>query len=272
MYAVTDNGWMTGTIFVKWLEIFSQQVPQRPILLIMDGHKSHVTIDAIEFARNNGITLLTLPPNTTDVLQPLDCGPFAPLKRKWNELLVVHQRNSGYKSIDKSTFVDLMCDAWRQAMTVENVSAGFRRTGIYPLDSSKFPVAKFCKKKLEQYLADTSRQCQQLPSQVHVDDASGPSSALQHETRQEVASLLTAAKDQFMDGMQKLEMASGLISHMGETTSVSVLRDLIDVCDQIHSAQKKLYILTSVLGFPSAVLDKGVTRDIISCTSKEEEI
>ena len=75
-----------------------------------------------------------------------------------------------------------------------------------------------------------------------------------------------------MDGMQKLEMTSGLISHMGETTSFSVLRDLIDVCDQIHSAQKKLYILTSVLGFPSAVLDKGVTRDIISCTSKEEEI
>ncbi|KAI6877959.1 hypothetical protein KC360_g8943 [Hortaea werneckii] len=47
----------------------------------MDGHSSHVTANVIAFCMENAIDLLILPPHTSHILQPLDVGVFAPLKR-----------------------------------------------------------------------------------------------------------------------------------------------------------------------------------------------
>lgn len=44
-----------------------------PGLLIMDGHSSHAKdIDAIDFARENGLPMSSLPPHMTHRLQPLE--------------------------------------------------------------------------------------------------------------------------------------------------------------------------------------------------------
>ena len=55
----------------------------RPLLLILDGHKSPVTPDVIDEARKNEIEILCFPPHTTHVLQPLDKVVFGPLKEKY---------------------------------------------------------------------------------------------------------------------------------------------------------------------------------------------
>ena len=52
----------------------------RPVLLIFDGHSSHITIDVIEYARSNGLHLLCLPSHTSHILQPLDVGVFKSFK------------------------------------------------------------------------------------------------------------------------------------------------------------------------------------------------
>ena len=44
----------------------------RPVLLIQDGHASHMSIGLIELARANDVHLLCLPAHTTHILQPLD--------------------------------------------------------------------------------------------------------------------------------------------------------------------------------------------------------
>lgn len=59
--------------------------PTRPVLLIQDGHVSHVSIEAIEFARANDIHLLCLPSHTTHILQPLDVGVFKSFKTNFNK-------------------------------------------------------------------------------------------------------------------------------------------------------------------------------------------
>lgn len=46
------------------------------MLLVLDGHGSHITINVIEFAKSNGIHLLCLPSHTSHILQPLDVGVF----------------------------------------------------------------------------------------------------------------------------------------------------------------------------------------------------
>ena len=59
------------------LKFFSRNIPPtRPVLLIQDGHSSHMSIEGIEFARDNGIHMLCLPAHTTHILMPLDVGVF----------------------------------------------------------------------------------------------------------------------------------------------------------------------------------------------------
>jgi len=53
--------------------------PARPVLLIEDGHGSHILIELIELARVNNV-YLCLPAHTTHILQPLDIGVFKSFK------------------------------------------------------------------------------------------------------------------------------------------------------------------------------------------------
>ena len=58
-----------------------RRFPLHDLLLVLDGHGSHITIDVIEFARSNNVHLLCLPSHTSHILQPLDIGVFKSLKR-----------------------------------------------------------------------------------------------------------------------------------------------------------------------------------------------
>lgn len=85
-FALSDNGWMTTEIFLEW---FCKFADQRPLILIYDGHSSHVSIKLIEKAMEENITLLKLRLHVTDELRPLDVGFCSPLKR---ELEAINER------------------------------------------------------------------------------------------------------------------------------------------------------------------------------------
>ena len=73
-YAV-PSGWMDTEDFRKWLEHFQKHVhpgPAHPVLLILDNHASHRSSSAINYARENFIVMLSLPPHSSRKLQPLD--------------------------------------------------------------------------------------------------------------------------------------------------------------------------------------------------------
>ena len=73
IFQVSDNGWITKELFFEWFKLFVQMIPPlRPVLLVLDGHGSHITIDVIEYTRSNEIHLLCLPSHTSHILQPLD--------------------------------------------------------------------------------------------------------------------------------------------------------------------------------------------------------
>jgi hypothetical protein len=79
------SGWMTGMLFVEVLRHRRSATNcsiENPILLLMDNHESHISIETIEFCRDNGITILTFPPHCSHKLQPLDVGVFEPFKAK----------------------------------------------------------------------------------------------------------------------------------------------------------------------------------------------
>ena len=77
---VSLSGWTDSSLFIKWLTYFVA-VTQ---LIVLDGHHSHKTLEAINFCRNNWIHLITLPPYCTHKMQPLDRIFFKPSKVGYN--------------------------------------------------------------------------------------------------------------------------------------------------------------------------------------------
>ena len=69
----------------------------RPVLVLTDGHRSRVDLEAIRFAREHHIHLFLLPPHTTHFLCPLDTHCFRPMKQVFVKVFDGHMNsyNSG---------------------------------------------------------------------------------------------------------------------------------------------------------------------------------
>ena len=66
---------------MEWFQWFVSVIPPaRPVLLIENGHASHISIELIELAHANDIYLLCLLAHATYILQPLDIGVLSHLK------------------------------------------------------------------------------------------------------------------------------------------------------------------------------------------------
>ena len=66
-FAVSDRGWMTEIKFLDWMKnLFIPSLPdERPVLLIIDGHKSHIQYEVLKLAVENNIEIAKLPAHST---------------------------------------------------------------------------------------------------------------------------------------------------------------------------------------------------------------
>ena len=82
-FACHPSGWMQSDIFLKWLQHFircSGASKVNQVLLILDGHATHTkNVEALDYARENGVYMLCLPPHCTYKLQPLGVAYMKPL-------------------------------------------------------------------------------------------------------------------------------------------------------------------------------------------------
>ncbi|XP_072381743.1 uncharacterized protein [Diabrotica undecimpunctata] len=137
VYYVT--GWITKENFIVWFKKFiefSNTGPQKPVLLILDGHSSHTkSLELLHLARENNVILLCFPPHTTDRLQPLDVSFMAPLAQEVKKWLLNHPgRGDTIYQIGQ-----LVNDAFSRAANVQTALKGFEKTGIYPFNRDVFP-------------------------------------------------------------------------------------------------------------------------------------
>ena len=88
----------------------------------------------MKLMNDNNIVVLALP---SHLLQPLDDIPFANLKTEWYKAIRLFMRAHSAQKLAKHEFMGLLAPAWKKAITVCNVQAGFRNTGIWPIDRSK---------------------------------------------------------------------------------------------------------------------------------------
>ena len=81
--ACSASGWIDVDLFMDWLRHFQKHThssKDNPQLLLLDGHHSHKTMEAITFAKEHGIEMITFPPHCTHKLQPLDLSFFKAFK------------------------------------------------------------------------------------------------------------------------------------------------------------------------------------------------
>lgn len=144
VYGLSSNGWMNSELFTEWFKgHFLYYAPaSRPLLLLLDGHKSHYCPEFIRAAALEGVLIFTLPPNTTHICQPLDKGPFSPLKMHWKKVVQDFILKHRGRCVTRYDFSALFADAWSKAMTMKNITAGFRVTGIYPFNREAVLVKK----------------------------------------------------------------------------------------------------------------------------------
>ena len=100
-------------------------------VLVFDGHATHMSLDVIKLALENDIHIITLPPHTTHLIQPLDKTCFGPLKSKYTSLIRAYQIVNPGKAISRKEFVHIFKGACNTGLSAENLQKGFRKCGIY---------------------------------------------------------------------------------------------------------------------------------------------
>ncbi|XP_046975376.1 MFS-type transporter clz9-like [Vanessa cardui] len=170
--AANRSRWINSFIFVSVLKHIQKHTlctKDNPILLLCDNHESHVSLEAINYAKENGIIYLSFPPHTSHRLQPLDVGVFAALSKLKIAFNNWHTMNPG-KALTIYNTPKLVTIAYFESFTAKNIISGFNKPGIWPLNELAFGDEDFA--PTEVY---TSRNIENVTStQNIVEDLSAP--------------------------------------------------------------------------------------------------
>jgi DDE superfamily endonuclease/helix-turn-helix, Psq domain len=135
MIATSLNGWTTNEIGLEWIRHFDKHTRPRTVgqkrLLVLDGHESHQSIEFDLYCKEKDIILLYMPPHSSHLLQPLDVGCFSSLKKAYGQEIEKKMR-AGTSHISKEDFFPAFFNAFKKAMTTQNILGGFRGSGLMP--------------------------------------------------------------------------------------------------------------------------------------------
>lgn len=145
----SDTGWIKSDTFYEYIANglepwLTEKNISRPVLLFVDGHKTHLTKEISEFCDDKKIILYALPPNTTHLLQPADVSVFKPLKSHWK--ITVRKWLSKPENhntvVTKTSFAPLLKDCQSDPNLPNSIRNGFRKCGLYPFDPEAVDYTK----------------------------------------------------------------------------------------------------------------------------------
>jgi len=136
------SGWMQLEIFSQWFDHFvtcSGASKSNPVLLILDGHSTHVrNLTVINKAREHGVTIICLPPHCSHKMQPLDVAFMKPLSTYYNSEVSKWLRCHPGRTVTMFQIAELITPAFQKAATALTSANGFRKTGLWPVDRDVF--------------------------------------------------------------------------------------------------------------------------------------
>lgn len=143
----TESGWMTAASFYEYignvfLPFINEQKIQKPIIVFLDGHKSHLSLQLSEMCRDNGIILVALYPNATHILQPLDVAVFKSIKSRWKAYKRQWRIEHDGNEVTKFDLPSILNKIIQEDQMPHNVVSGFRATGIFPFNENAVDYRK----------------------------------------------------------------------------------------------------------------------------------
>nr|XP_023025029.1 uncharacterized protein LOC111513100 [Leptinotarsa decemlineata] len=137
-FACHPTGWMQMELFTSWFDHFlkfSKPTKDDPILLILDGHATRTNnLDSIEKVRDNYVTVLCIPPQCCQKMQPLDVAFMAPFNTYFIQSIEKFLRNNPGRTVAQFQVSRLLGEAFLKAVTPVIAIKGFRKCGIVPID------------------------------------------------------------------------------------------------------------------------------------------
>ena len=140
-FGMQKKGWIDSYLFSKWMDHFLAKMRKRGLLsstarhlLMLDGHKAHLTLEVATKAKKHGVDMLTLPSHTSHGLQLVDVSCFKPFKvafRAYKNLWTM--KHHGVR-VTKETLANWVSLALKNSLTAKNIQEGFRGAGIWPLN------------------------------------------------------------------------------------------------------------------------------------------
>ena len=141
-FASLKNGWSNNEFGLNYLkDIFDPYTRAKAgrgrMLLIVDGHSSHVNIAFIDMCDRLRILVMILPPHSTHRLQPLDVGLFQPLATAYsNELNSLMHKGESFVIMTKRMFQPMFKRAQEASFIPKNIESAWRKTRIWPFQPS----------------------------------------------------------------------------------------------------------------------------------------
>lgn len=142
----SDSGYINSTLFIEWLKHFQSKVradKDHPVLLILDNHSSHRSLEAVLYCRENSIHLLTIPPHSSHRLQPLDRSYFKPLKTLYADECDRWLTTNPGRQITHFQIAKILGRAYERCSTMDKGVKAFETCGIYPMNRNVFSDEDF---------------------------------------------------------------------------------------------------------------------------------
>lgn len=137
-FEISANGWSSDEIGLHWLQkqlILStnSRTHGRYQLLVLDRHGSHLTPQFDQLCADYDIIPICMPAHSSHLLQPLDIGCFAVLKRSYGGL-VDQKMRLGINYIDKLDFLAAYPQACIDAFKADTINNSFQVAGLVPFN------------------------------------------------------------------------------------------------------------------------------------------
>ena len=142
----SETGWMKSENFFEFMANgFIPYVKEKklklPVILFVDGHKTHITLQVSVLCEENAVILYLLPPNTTHILQPADVGVFKPFKSYWKTAVHNFQRKNPNQNVRRLHVAPLLKEVLN-SISKQTIINSFLATGLCPLNPESVDYSK----------------------------------------------------------------------------------------------------------------------------------
>ena len=229
---VSKSGWSNGEIFQTYLrehflKYAGARTKDKPLLLLYDGHRSHISPSIIDWAIENNVILYVLPPHTSHVLQPMDVGCFGPFSRMYSNECMKYQRTNG-TTVNKYSLCPIACKAYAAALSSENLQSAFRKSGIFPfgpenIDRSLLIMSNARNKMIAEDIAEGIQQGENVDEDEGQIQNEGMDQGIINEERQERDQRIV--QEEGGEGIENEERDEGVIHVERDEGIIHIERD-----------------------------------------------